>query len=192
MDPTLIDAEDKHRAQKATLRSPDFRRMVGLAWPHRRFILVGLLASVVYGFLHSVSVVGVLPVLKVLLADEGFHGWVYRTVAEDRLDVAFDTELGGTYETLEAGEGIGFLKVSSDSPLAGFSVGSGDRLVAVDGGGGGPRVRRGALRCGGAGWASGWRVGVLSGPRGGAGGGGTDGWKARPLGVGGADERAAE
>jgi ABC-type multidrug transport system fused ATPase/permease subunit len=133
MDPQLIDADDKHRAKKDNVRSPDFWRMVRLAWPHRRFILIGLIASVVYGFLHSVSVVAILPVLKVLLADEGLHGWVYRTVAEDRLKVTFDTELGQTYENLTAEDGIGFVNVRSGSALADLSVEAGDRLAGIGG-----------------------------------------------------------
>ena len=136
MDPALIDAEDKHRAEATSLSAcggPDFRRMVRLAWPHRRFIIVGLIASVVYGFLHSASVVGVLPVLKVMLADEGLHGWAYRTVAENRLAARFDTELGGSYESLGAEKGLAFRKVSKESPLAEHSVQPGDRIIAIDG-----------------------------------------------------------
>jgi len=107
--------------------------MVRLAWPHRRFVVVGLIASVVYGFLHSASVVGVLPVLKVMLADEGLHGWAYRTVAEDRLEAKFDTELGGSYELLADETGLAFRTVSDKSPLAVHSVQPGDRIIAIDG-----------------------------------------------------------
>ncbi len=133
MDPALIDAEDKHRAKRGSLRSPDFRRMVRLAWPHRRFITVGLLASVVYGFLHSVSVLGALPVLKVLLADEGFHGWVYRSVAEERLGVTFEADLGGSLETLSGEQSLRLAEVDAQSPLAAHDLRAGDGIVAVDG-----------------------------------------------------------
>ncbi|HUU86096.1 MAG TPA: ABC transporter ATP-binding protein [Phycisphaerae bacterium] len=132
MDPVLIDADDRQRAKKGSLRSPDFKRMVRLVWPHRRAILVGLIASVIYGFLHSASVVGVLPVLKVLLADEGVHGWLHRTVAEQRLQVTFDSAPGRKFETIGAGEGIQFLKIRAGSPLADFSVRRGDRLVGIE------------------------------------------------------------
>ena len=48
-----------------------------------------------YGALHSVGIIGVLPVLKVMLSEEGFHGWVYRAVAEERLDANLDIDLSG-------------------------------------------------------------------------------------------------
>ncbi len=86
MDPMLIDADDSQRAPQASLRSPDFKRMVSLTWPHRRFIILGMIASVFYGALNSISIIGMLPVLTVMVSDEGLHGWIYRSVAEDRLD----------------------------------------------------------------------------------------------------------
>jgi subfamily B ATP-binding cassette protein MsbA len=85
MDPQLITADDKNQAAGGSLRSPEFRRTLRLVWPHRRFIFIGLLASIVFGLLHSVSIVGVLPVLKVMLTEEGLHGWADQAVATERL-----------------------------------------------------------------------------------------------------------
>ena len=133
MDPALITADEKHRAKTGSLRSPDFRRTVRLVWRHRRFIAVGLLASVVYGFLHSASIGFVLPVLKVILAQEGLHGWVYRTVAEDRLGVTFDTFGESTPGVDSPDDHLAFLRIKHRSPLADLSVQAGDRVVAIDG-----------------------------------------------------------
>lgn len=92
MDPILIDADDQQRARPGSLRSPYFRRMVALTWPHRRLIAIGILASVFYGAFQSISIIGMLPVLRVLMSDEGLHGWVQRTAAEDRLGVTIVPE----------------------------------------------------------------------------------------------------
>lgn len=92
MDPSLITADESNAAKGGSLMSPEFRRMVGLVWPHRRFIFLGFLASVVYGFLNSVSVMGVLPVLQLLLSNEGLHGWVDHSVAAERLHVKLGVE----------------------------------------------------------------------------------------------------
>ncbi|MCP4245915.1 MAG: ATP-binding cassette domain-containing protein, partial [bacterium] len=124
MDPVLIDADDKHRAPPGRLRSPDFRRMVRLVRPHWRFLIVGLSASVVYGLLHSVGIVGVLPVLKAILADEGFHGWAYRYVAEDRLDVELEIE------SFEGAARIRVVEVKRKPPAEASPLQPGDRIIA--------------------------------------------------------------
>jgi len=91
MIPRLLTADEKHHAPEGRLLTPEFRRMVALVWPHRRFLLIGLLGSIVYGLLHSVSIIGVLPVLKVMLTEEGLHGWVDQSVthARTRADLAW-------------------------------------------------------------------------------------------------------
>ncbi len=94
MDTELIIADDTTKAPQGRLLSAEFKRMLGLSWPHRRFLLLGLAASVVYAMLHSISVFGMLPVLKVMLSDEGWHGWIERSVAAERLDVKLDVRNG--------------------------------------------------------------------------------------------------
>jgi subfamily B ATP-binding cassette protein MsbA len=88
MDPILIDADDRQRASKASVRSPEFKRLLRLIWPHRRLIIIGFICSVIFAFLHAVGVLGVLPILKVMLSDEGLHGWVYRSAAQGRLNLS--------------------------------------------------------------------------------------------------------
>jgi ABC-type multidrug transport system fused ATPase/permease subunit len=98
MQTELIIADDKNQAKPSSIRTPHFRRMLRLVWPHRRLVTVGLIASIFYGFLNSAGIVSVLPVLKVMLSDEGLHGWVDRSIAENRLGVDLDirTQPDGT------------------------------------------------------------------------------------------------
>ena len=90
MNPHLIIAEDKHRAAPGSIRSAQFRRMIALVWPHRRFIARGIVAGVGYAVFSAVSVAALVPVLKVLLSEEGLHGWVDRASAEVRLGAELD------------------------------------------------------------------------------------------------------
>ncbi len=92
MDTELITAKDELRAPKGRLLSAEFRRMLSLSWPHRRFIIIGVLASAVYAVLHTVGIFGMLPVLKVMLTDEGLHGWVDLSTANERLGVKLRVE----------------------------------------------------------------------------------------------------
>ena len=88
MNPLLIDADEKHRAPKAPFRLRELRRVLALVWPFRRTLVVGLLLTVVFAGLHTVSIAGSFPILKVLLEPQGLHGWVDRTVASARLTQA--------------------------------------------------------------------------------------------------------
>jgi hypothetical protein len=94
MVPRLLTADEKNLAPATRLMTPEFRRMVKLVWPHKRFLVIGLLGSVFYGLLHSVSIVGVLPVLKVMLTEEGLHGWVEQSITHQRLHTDLYWERG--------------------------------------------------------------------------------------------------
>lgn len=85
MDPIFIKPDERHYAPRGRLITPEFWRMVSLIRPHWRFVLLGLIASIVYGLLNSVSIVGVLPVLKVMLTEEGLHGWVDQSITRHRM-----------------------------------------------------------------------------------------------------------
>ncbi len=116
MQTELISADTKNRAKSAGLRTPHFRRMLSLVWPHRRFVLLGLIGSVFYGFLHSMGIVAVLPVLKVILSDEGLHSWVDRSITEERLDL--DLDIRSRAQDSEAlGSRLVIIKMPDGSPL---------------------------------------------------------------------------
>ncbi len=72
-------------------RAREFWRMVGLTWPFRRLLITGVLLTIVFAGLHTVSLVGVFPVFKTLLESEGLRGWAERTVAGDRVGLALAT-----------------------------------------------------------------------------------------------------
>lgn len=81
MDSTTPVSKESERGKRASVRSPAFLRVVRMVLPHRRLLITGISASVVYALLHSVSILGALPILKTLLEEEGLHGWVDRAVA---------------------------------------------------------------------------------------------------------------
>ncbi|MFH0982908.1 MAG: ABC transporter ATP-binding protein [Planctomycetota bacterium] len=87
IDLERIVAEDSTKAPGASLRSPQFRRMVGYVRPHRKYLTVGIAAAVVAAALNAVSVGSVVPVLNILMQESGLHGWIDRSVAEQRTGV---------------------------------------------------------------------------------------------------------
>lgn len=89
MDPLLIDADEERRAAGKRFQWREFRRIAAMAWPYRGKLALGMVLAVFFVALHTVSIAGVFPVLKILLEREGLTGWVDRTVASERLGAHF-------------------------------------------------------------------------------------------------------
>ena len=79
--------EGSAKAPSARIRSPQFRRMVGYVWPHRKYLAVGIAAAVVAAALNAVSIGTILPVLNILMQESGLHGWLDRAAAEKRTGI---------------------------------------------------------------------------------------------------------
>ncbi len=62
----------------------DFRRVFKYIWPQwHRLVTIGC-SAVLIGILFSFSVATVLPLLKVMMGEEGLHGWINRKISEKR------------------------------------------------------------------------------------------------------------
>ena len=66
-----------------------FKRSFKYVWPQWRRLVVIFCAALVVGLLFSVSVATVLPLLKVMMGEEGLHGWVNRKICEHRYGLTF-------------------------------------------------------------------------------------------------------
>jgi ABC-type multidrug transport system fused ATPase/permease subunit len=62
-----------------------FLRSLRYLWPYRGRIAVAILCVLVVAGLWSGGLGLMLPAAKILISDEGLHGWAYNTVAQDRL-----------------------------------------------------------------------------------------------------------
>ncbi len=130
MNPKLIDADDKKRAKRVPLSAPAFVRMLRSVLPHRRMIAAGILTSIVYALLHSVSIFAALPILRVLLEDEGLHGWADRAMAGKRLDADFILRETPDIAPEDAALIIQSIEPDAVAYLQGLRAG--DTLVALD------------------------------------------------------------
>lgn len=112
----MMDPNHRDPKADASIVVRGFRRAVRASWRHRRYIILGIATGLIHAALHTVSLIGMLPVLKLLLEDEGLHGWVDRAVAGHRLDVEFEPYL---YESAPKGaRQARLLKISSHSELS--------------------------------------------------------------------------
>jgi ABC-type multidrug transport system fused ATPase/permease subunit len=66
-----------------------FGRVFGYVWPQWSRLVTIVCSAVLISILFSVSVVTVLPLLKVMMGEEGLHGWVNRKISENRYGINF-------------------------------------------------------------------------------------------------------
>ncbi|MBN2455211.1 MAG: ATP-binding cassette domain-containing protein [Sedimentisphaerales bacterium] len=66
-----------------------FKRLLGYVWPQwHRLAVIGI-SAVLIGGLFALSIGTVLPLLKVMMNEEGLHGWVDRLISQDRYGLRF-------------------------------------------------------------------------------------------------------
>lgn len=70
-------------------RMKAFNRVFQYIWPQwHRLVIIGCSALLI-GMLFSLSFATILPLLKVMMGDEGLHGWVNREISESRYGLIF-------------------------------------------------------------------------------------------------------
>ena len=66
-----------------------FRRVFKYVWPQWGRLIVIAVTALIVGVLFAFSIATILPLLKVMMAEEGLHGWVNRKICEDRYGLGF-------------------------------------------------------------------------------------------------------
>ena len=64
-----------------------FTRIYKYVWPQWYRIAVVFFAVIMIGFLFTASYLTIIPLLKVMMSEEGMHGWVDRKVCSWRYDM---------------------------------------------------------------------------------------------------------
>ncbi len=66
-----------------------FRRIFAYVWPQWPRVIVAVLSAIVVATLLSLSFMTVIPLLKVMMGEEGLHGWVERKISSQRYGIEF-------------------------------------------------------------------------------------------------------
>lgn len=66
-----------------------FKRLMKYIWPQWPSLVVIFIAVIFIGVLFSASFVTVIPLLKVMMGQEGVHGWVDRNLCSQRYEMDF-------------------------------------------------------------------------------------------------------
>ncbi len=67
----------------------DFRRIFKYIWPQWPRIIVVVLSAISIGVLLSLSFMTIIPLLKVMMGQEGLHGWIDRKGCQWRYGLEF-------------------------------------------------------------------------------------------------------
>ena len=102
-----------------------FRRAVGYLHPHRRSLVIGLIAAVGVSVFYTFSVSSIVPVLKIIFAEhETLVDWMHRAETQRRLGVTIAADLP------DDPRGLTVVDIRPSSPSAAL-VHGGDRIVAL-------------------------------------------------------------
>ena len=85
MNRTVLAIHSKRRTDERRFSMRDFGRMLALTWPFRAYLITGVLLTVIFAGLHTVSLAAAFPIFKILLEEEGLQGWADRMIAGERL-----------------------------------------------------------------------------------------------------------
>ncbi|MHC4622611.1 MAG: ABC transporter ATP-binding protein [Planctomycetota bacterium] len=66
-----------------------FRRVFNYIWPQWHRLVTICCSALLVGALFSFSIATILPLLKVMMGEEGLHGWINRKVCERRYGLRF-------------------------------------------------------------------------------------------------------
>jgi subfamily B ATP-binding cassette protein MsbA len=106
---------------------PNFRRAAGCLRPHRRPLVIGLLAALGVSIFYTFSVSSIVPVLKIIFAEhESLVDWLYRGETERRLGVLLPADVP------DDPRGLLIAAVRDTSPAAKV-LHAGDRIVSIGG-----------------------------------------------------------
>ncbi len=67
----------------------EFKRIFKYVWPQWPRVIIVVVSAVVVAMLLSLSFMAFIPILKVMMGEEGLHGWVDRNTCEWRYGVSF-------------------------------------------------------------------------------------------------------
>lgn len=105
--------------------SPSFRRVLRYLRPHRRPLIIGLIAAVGVSVFYTFSVSSIVPVLKIIFAEhESLVDWLYRCETQRRLGVSLPPDVP------DDPRGLLLVSVRESSP-ARAALQAGDRVAAV-------------------------------------------------------------
>jgi ABC-type multidrug transport system fused ATPase/permease subunit len=119
-----------------------FIRSLRYLWPYRARIAAAIVCVLLIAVLWGGGLGMMLPASKILLSEEGLHGWAYLSLASDRMGARLTLQKTPAGTVMPASDGsaeplesvVNVVSVKSGSPAAQAGLREGDWLVGLAGG----------------------------------------------------------
>ena len=95
---------------------PNFRRSLKYLWPYRGRLAVACVCVVMIAALWGGGLAMLLPGVKILLSDEGLHGWAWTSITNDKLGATVSFNPVSAYHRIPLSEVLRVTRVKKDSP----------------------------------------------------------------------------
>ena len=124
----------------------NFRRSLKYLWPYRRRLALSAMCAICIALLWGGGLGALLPGMKILISDEGLHGWAWNSAVEDMLELRLVQQTvparlqieGQTVATV-----VNVVKVDKDGRADEAGISQADWIVGLDDGAADHRVMRG-------------------------------------------------
>jgi subfamily B ATP-binding cassette protein MsbA len=94
----------------------NFKRVFKYVWPQWPRIIVVVVSALVVSSLLSLSFVTVIPLLKVMMGEEGLHGWMERKICAQRYGLSFSVSEMTDFAVSELSCHLLVTDIKEDSP----------------------------------------------------------------------------
>jgi len=114
---------------------PNFRRSLWYLYPYRGRLTIAIICTLLIAVLWGGGLGMVLPGAKILLTEEGLHGWAYSSISDDAMGVRLaEQDAGKPIDGNDAAPRIAnIISVAKDSPAAKANLGPGDWIIGYNG-----------------------------------------------------------
>ncbi|AQT68647.1 Lipid A export ATP-binding/permease protein MsbA [Anaerohalosphaera lusitana] len=108
-----------------------FLRILGYVWPQWPRLIGVFVSAVIIGLLFSLSFMTIGPLLKVMMGEEGLHGWVDRNICDWRYGMEFYVPEVSDFRTGDDDfrTFVQITAVAEDEPAAGAGLQPADRII---------------------------------------------------------------
>jgi subfamily B ATP-binding cassette protein MsbA len=112
-------------------RMKAFRRVFKYVWPQWPRVIVVLVSAMIVASMLSLSFMTVVPLLKVMMGEEGLRGWVDRKISSRRYGVAFHVPDKMDFIESDVAHYLLVTDVKRDSPAEKAGLGKLDRIIGI-------------------------------------------------------------
>ena len=123
----------------------NFRRSLKYLWPYRRRLALSVLCAVLIGVLWGGGLGALLPGLKIMISDEGLHGWAWNSATEDMLELRLVQQTVPArmrIDGLAVGKVLNVVKVTKDGRAQTAGIKSADWIIGLEDGAPDHRILR--------------------------------------------------